>query len=87
MLISGAGGETRAENRAGYIVLNWQPDNPKRIGYQMKYVDTEVNIVDDSGTIEREEETLEHDETVYKNAVEKRNFFQNLWDRVTGFFS
>lgn len=86
MLISGAGGETRAENRAGYIVLNWQPDNPKRIGYQMKYVDTEVNVVDDSGTIEREEEHIKHDENVYKDAVE-RNFFQDLWDRVTGFFS
>lgn len=56
MLISGAGGETRAGNPAGFIVLNWQPKNPKRIGYQIRYIDTETIIVDEGIAGARQEE-------------------------------
>lgn len=43
MLISGTGGEVLS-GRPGYVILNWSASNPKRIGYHLKYVDTEAHV-------------------------------------------
>ena len=83
MLISGAGGETKDGNPAGYIVLIWQPSNPKRLGYQLKFIDTETNIIDESLTgakQEQEEHTLA-DEVIQRTKVEA-GFFIKLWNLV-----
>jgi 3',5'-cyclic AMP phosphodiesterase CpdA len=87
MLISGAGGETRAGNRAGYIILNWQPSNPKRIGYQIKYLDTQTVVADESSTDGRQEE-VEHgskDEIIRRSYVEA-GFFNKLWSEIKNVF-
>jgi predicted phosphodiesterase len=47
MLISGTGGELRGDGPVGYIVLRWDPLNPKRIGYTLRKIDVDVNISED----------------------------------------
>lgn len=85
MLISGAGGETRAGNRAGYIVLNWNRTNPKRIGYALKYIDTETNVVDDSASlIQAQEEKKEPEYIIRKHRVES-NFIERYWERLKAY--
>ncbi len=81
MLISGAGGETRGGNPPGYIVLNWQPDNPKRVGYHIRYIDTETTIVDESFSGSRQEQVSEeiHDEIVPRKKVEF-GLFSRIWN-------
>lgn len=44
MLISGAGGELHGGGRPGYIVLTWEPSNPKKLGYYIQYFDSEVTV-------------------------------------------
>jgi 3',5'-cyclic AMP phosphodiesterase CpdA len=44
LLISGTGGEVLGDGRAGFVVLRWEPKNPKRIGYYFRHIDTEVNV-------------------------------------------
>ncbi len=44
MLISGTGGENRGPGKSGFVVLTWSPGNPKRIGYRLQEVDTQVNV-------------------------------------------
>lgn len=82
MLISGTGGEVLGDGRAGYIVLRWEPQNPKRIGYSLRYVDTQVNVVDDSGI---EAQTAKHedqeDDIIRKSRVEKGGWFSNFMNQ------
>jgi predicted phosphodiesterase len=47
LLISGTGGEILGGGTPGYVVLNWEHQNPKRIGYSLRYVDVDVNIIND----------------------------------------
>lgn len=88
MLVSGAGGETRAGNQPGYIVLNWQPDNPKRVGYQIRYIDTETTVVDETFAEGRQEEQYEE---VESEIVPKRNvepgLFLRFWSWLTNLVS
>ena len=44
LLISGAGGEVSGGRRPGYIVLTWEPANPKRLGYLIREIDIDVNV-------------------------------------------
>ncbi len=89
MLISGAGGENRSGGRSGFVVLRWEPHNPKRIGYSLRYIDTEVNVFDESQPEteqERQEEVVsEQDEhIIYKDRVEPwwpSKWVQTLLDR------
>lgn len=86
MLISGAGGETRAGNPAGFIVLNWQPKNPKRIGYQIRYIDTETTIVDETFVNDRQEQEEGYSEIVPKKHVEL-NIFMRFWTWMQDMFN
>lgn len=87
LLISGTGGEVLGDGRAGYIVLRWEPHNPKRIGYSFRYVDTQLNVVDETGEIQPQAQEVhfedEEDEWVDKSQVEARNW----WTRLGDFFS
>lgn len=82
MLISGAGGETRGDNKAGYIVLNWQPKNKKRISYTLREVDIETTVIDESL---QEMEDYDNEYIINKSAVEP-NFLLRMWIRVRNFF-
>ncbi|MBA2405097.1 MAG: hypothetical protein H0V66_10035 [Bdellovibrionales bacterium] len=85
MLISGAGGEVRGDNKPGYLVLNWQPGNPKRIGYNLKYIDTTLNVVDDSESVQMQEEDVGPESVIAKRFVEN-NWFRSLWLKIKSFF-
>ncbi|HXH74820.1 MAG TPA: metallophosphoesterase [Bacteriovoracaceae bacterium] len=83
MLTSGAGGQVRGDNKPGYIVLNWQPSNPKRVGYVIKYIDVVPTIVDES--IERQEDHLEPEHIINKYVVES-GIFNNIWKIIKSVF-
>lgn len=63
MLISGTGGENRAGTRSGFVVLRWQPSNPKRIGYTLRYIETEPNVF--SETVPQEQQVFDDDNGEY----------------------
>jgi len=46
LLISGTGGENLDDTKPGYVVITWQPSNPKRVGYTLRRLDPEVVIED-----------------------------------------
>lgn len=81
LLISGTGGEILGGGRPGYVILRWEPQNPKRIGYSLKYVDTEVNVFNET------QEQVEGEESEYiinKNKVEANllmRMFRSLIDK------
>lgn len=83
MLTSGAGGEVRSNNRPGYIVLNWQPDNPKRVSYNIKYVDVEPTVVDETSDAQMQEENP-YDHIIRRHAVEGGAVL-NLWGKIKAF--
>lgn len=85
MLISGAGGETRDGNRAGYIVLTWVPSNPKRIGYSIRYVETQTNVVDDDVQKQEAEVETEAEHIIPKRRVED-SLWGTMWKQVKGLF-
>lgn len=71
LLISGTGGEVLGDGRPGYIVLRWEPSNPKRIGYSLRYVDTQVNVIDESQIqAQTEKHEDEQDHIISKKRVE-----------------
>lgn len=70
MLISGTGGENRGDGQSGYVVLRWDPANPKRIGFSMRKVDVSPTIVDDS-VAQKQEEHEEWDDRINKTRVEE----------------
>lgn len=76
LLISGTGGENLNDTQAGYVVLTWQPSNPKRIGYSLRKLDTDVVIVDESPIQEQEAE----DEVEY--LINKRWVEAPWWARL-----
>lgn len=69
MLISGTGGGNRGDGASGYVVLRWEPSNPKKIGYSLRNVDTIVNVFDASG-VQKQEASLDWEEAIEKNRVE-----------------
>lgn len=72
VLISGTGGENLGDGRPGFVVLRWEPSNPKRIGYSLRYVDTQVNVVNEAemqGQEEKHEDESDH--IIRKNRVNK----------------
>jgi predicted phosphodiesterase len=83
LLLSGTGGEVRGDGRAGFIVLTWAQDNPKRIGYRLKYVDTVVNVINDDVTGHEEQEASE-EEFINKMKLDAPSTF---WDRIILWFS
>lgn len=78
MLISGTGGENRGDGKSGYIVLTWNPGNPKRIGYRFRYVDTEVNVFNEDTPQEQETHT-EWDDFIPKTKLVD-NIFVRFWN-------
>jgi hypothetical protein len=77
MLISGTGGENRGDGKSGYIVLTWNPENPKRIGYRLRYVDTEVNVFNEAIPQEQQVHS-EWDDLIHKTKLED-NIFVRFW--------
>lgn len=77
MLITGTGGENLNDTQAGYVVLTWQPSNPKRIGYSLRRLDTEVVLVDESTGAQEQEA---HDEIEY--FINKRWVEAPWWARI-----
>lgn len=84
MLISGAGGETRAGNRAGFVVMRWQPGNPKHLGYAIKYVDTITNVVDES--IQQQEATEGPEEEIVPRKTVEDSPFKAVKDFIKSLF-
>jgi hypothetical protein len=72
MLISGTGGETKGHGRAGFYVLTWRPSSPKRIGYRLQAVDTEVSVYDEALQQQQEPPIDMHpyDEVIPRSRVE-----------------
>jgi predicted phosphodiesterase len=79
MLISGAGGEVRAENKPGYIVLNWEPGNPKKISYALKFIDVETLVVQEQRDPDYSHQA-EH--IIHKHQVEP-GYWERLWTKIT----
>jgi tartrate-resistant acid phosphatase type 5 len=77
MLISGTGGENRGTGPSGYVILTWNPTNPKRIGYRLKEVDTQVYVYDES-TPEEQEEKEHWDDNIQKSRLEE-NILMKIW--------
>lgn len=67
LLVTGTGGENLNDSQAGYVVLTWQPSNPKRIGYALRRLDTETVMVDESTT--RQEQVAEDEVEHYVNKL------------------
>lgn len=71
LLISGTGGEILGGGNPGYVILRWEPQNPKRIGYSFRQIDTEVNVYsDDLGAVQEQEADSEYEHTINKTKVE-----------------
>lgn len=91
LLISGAGGEVLGGGRGGYVVLRWEPQNPKRIGYSLRYVDTEVNVYgeDSESPIQQEEseriEDVESEYIINKDNVEHFRF-KEIFNKLKNYF-
>jgi predicted phosphodiesterase len=77
LLISGTGGENLSDSRAGYVVLTWQPSNPKRVGYTLRRLDTEVVVDDESSTIQEQEA-----DDVVEYMINKRWVEAPWWARI-----
>lgn len=89
LLISGTGGEVLGDGRAGYIVLRWEPQNPKRIGYGLRYVDTVVSVYDENATEMTPQQQVEEEESEYiinKKSVDK-SWFNQLLETIKIFLS
>jgi predicted phosphodiesterase len=78
MLISGAGGEVRSDNRPGYIVMNWAPAQGKKISYELKFVDLETQVVQE----ERDPDYSHQEEhIIHKHQVEP-DLLEVLWNKL-----
>ena len=44
LIISGTGGENLGSDRPGFVVLNWRPQEPSKIGYYLRRIDSEVVV-------------------------------------------
>lgn len=82
MLISGAGGEVRGKDKPGFVVLNWQPGNPRRLGYVIKHVDVTPGVFDDT---QYEEAEGEAEHVINKTHVED-NVLSRFWGRMREVF-
>jgi hypothetical protein len=82
MLISGAGGEVRADNKPGYIVMNWQSANPKKISYALRFIDVETQVVQ-----EQQDPNYSHQEehTIHKHQVEP-DYIEKIWGKIKSIF-
>lgn len=78
MLISGTGGENRGDGASGYIVLRWDPSNPKRVGYSLRKVDTITNVYNDPQLQEDPDDHWDHQ--IRKSRVE------NPWYEELGIY-
>lgn len=78
MLISGTGGENRGTGRSGFVVLTWDPSNSKRVGYHLKYVDTQVNVFND--TLTPQEEAERHPSEIINKTKLETGIFERLWN-------
>lgn len=92
MLISGTGGENRAGTQSGFIVLRWEPGNPKRIGYSLKVIDTEVNVYNESEGIMKQEAFEDaplyekHEPYIERQSVEP-NWFIRIFAKIRDLLS
>jgi calcineurin-like phosphoesterase family protein len=79
LLISGTGGEILGGGTPGYIVLRWEHQNPKRVGYSFRYVDTDVNIINDSlDPPPQEQQEEEESEYLIKKVKVGPGFFKKI---------
>lgn len=82
LLISGSGGEVSGGRKPGYIVLTWEPSNPKRLGYILREIDVEPNVY----KAEMQEETPEVNTPIIERSYVAANWFTKLWLKVKSFF-
>ena len=83
MLISGTGGENRGEGVSGYVVLRWDPSNPKRVGYSLRHVDTLVNVFNEP---QMQEDPHDHwDHQIRKVRVEAP-WYEELGNYLKSYF-
>lgn len=82
MLLSGTGGENRGTGKSGFVVLNWEPSNPKRIGYRLVQVDTEVNVFSDNLI---QEQQVDYPEEINKTHL-RENSFKIIWNWFKSLF-
>lgn len=73
MLISGTGGENRGTGKSGYIVLSWNPANPKRISYRLKEIDTAPYVYDENLPEEQQED--------WDHIIPKTNLGENIFQK------
>lgn len=80
LLISGTGGEVLGGGKPGYIVLTWEPHNPKKIGYHLKQIDT-VPSVEDETMLQAQEEKEEPEWIIRKDRVEPP-LLKRIWNKI-----
>lgn len=84
LLISGAGGEASGNGKPGYLILTWEPKNPKRLGYYFREVDIDVNVY--NAQMQEAYEPEGHvDPIITRNFVEM-NWFRKLWLKIKSLF-
>ncbi len=90
MLISGTGGENRAGSQSGFVVLRWEPGNPKRIGYSLRVIDTDVNVFNEADGImkqeaQEEQPQYEKDEHVIHKFFVESNWLKQIFYTIKNF--
>jgi predicted phosphodiesterase len=83
LLISGTGGEVLGDGKPGFIVLRWEPSNPKRIGYSLREVDTQVSVINEDIQQQQEPrpEDVEGEHIIHKDKVEEKTWYERLFNR------
>jgi hypothetical protein len=82
MLVSGAGAEAQGPTLPGYVVLKWNPSNPKSIGYRIEHVNLE--IVDAGETPQEQQDHHEmhaYEKLIPKTRVEE-TWYTKIWDMI-----
>lgn len=80
MLISGTGGEILGGGRPGFVILRWEPHNPKRVGYSFRYIDVDVNVFADepADPVKQEQSDEEPEDIINKQGVEEPWFYKTM---------
>ncbi|MFP5385858.1 MAG: metallophosphoesterase [Bacteriovoracia bacterium] len=81
LLISGTGGEVSGDGKPGYIVLTWEPKNPKRLGYFLREIDIDVNVYQ----AQQEPPEQGYAPPIERSYVET-NWFRTLWLKIKDLF-
>lgn len=79
LLISGTGGEV-TEGKPGYIVLSWNPKNPRAIGYTLREIDIAPNVYE-----AQEEVDLGYAPMIKRSYVEE-NILTRFWHWIKKIF-